>query len=310
MLSGPDNHLIIAPTTWGTLYMEMHQVRYFLAVARTLNFTRAAEESNVTQPSLTRAIQKLEEEFGGLLFRRERSLTHLTDLGRLMLPYLERAYEAAQAAKTLAKGVGKATVAPLSLGIATVLRGSYFDQSLAEVGAGLPGFQLKITNGHGEQLMQDLLRGDLDILIFAEPRNPHERLDAVELFRQIYAVVTRRDHPLATMNGPALSDLADVTWIEGEADIIAEFREHCSRVEIEPDFRHSAGSGADAARLVAAGLGCAILTRDEALPEDLRFVEISNLVLARRVVLATVAGRKRPVAADALIRAVRARGWK
>ena len=44
--------------------MEMHQVRYFLAVARTLNFTRAAEESNVTQPSLTRAIQKLEEEFG------------------------------------------------------------------------------------------------------------------------------------------------------------------------------------------------------------------------------------------------------
>lgn len=60
--------------------MEMHQVRYFLAAARTLNFTKAAEESNVTQPSLTRAIQKLEEEFGGLLFRRERSLTHLTEL--------------------------------------------------------------------------------------------------------------------------------------------------------------------------------------------------------------------------------------
>ena len=77
--------------------MEMHQVRYFLAVARTLNFTRAAEESNVTQPSLTRAIQKLEEEFGGLLFRRERALTHLTDLGRLMLPHLERAYAAAAA---------------------------------------------------------------------------------------------------------------------------------------------------------------------------------------------------------------------
>ena len=52
--------------------MEMQQVRYFLAVARTLNFTRAAEECNVAQPTLTRAIQQLEEEFGGDLFRRER----------------------------------------------------------------------------------------------------------------------------------------------------------------------------------------------------------------------------------------------
>ena len=79
--------------------MEMHQVRYFLAAARTLNFTRAAEECNVTQPSLTRAIQKLEEEFGGQLFRRERSLTHLTELGRQMVPHLQRTYDAAQAAK-------------------------------------------------------------------------------------------------------------------------------------------------------------------------------------------------------------------
>ena len=52
--------------------MEMHQVRYFLAVARTLNFTRAAEECNVAQPSLTRAIKLLEGELGGDLFRRER----------------------------------------------------------------------------------------------------------------------------------------------------------------------------------------------------------------------------------------------
>jgi DNA-binding transcriptional LysR family regulator len=70
--------------------MEMHQIRYFLAVCETLNFTRAAEQCNVTQPALTRAIQKLEEELGGLLFRRERHLTHLTDLGRLVRPQLEQ----------------------------------------------------------------------------------------------------------------------------------------------------------------------------------------------------------------------------
>jgi len=63
--------------------MEMHQVRYFLAVARTLNFTRAADECNVSQPSLTRAIKQLEAELGGDLFRRERP-TQLTELGQRM----------------------------------------------------------------------------------------------------------------------------------------------------------------------------------------------------------------------------------
>ena len=63
----------------------MQQIRYFLAVCETLNFTRAAEQCHVTQPALTRAVQKLEDELGGLLFRRERHLTHLTDLGRKSL---------------------------------------------------------------------------------------------------------------------------------------------------------------------------------------------------------------------------------
>ena len=59
------------------IVMEMHQVRYFLAVAEELNFTRASERCNVTQPSLSRAIKLLEEELGGLLFHRERDSTRL-----------------------------------------------------------------------------------------------------------------------------------------------------------------------------------------------------------------------------------------
>ena len=64
--------------------MEMHQIRYFLAVCETLNFTRGAESCNVTQPALTRAVQKLEEEMGGLLLHRERSRTHLAEYAALL----------------------------------------------------------------------------------------------------------------------------------------------------------------------------------------------------------------------------------
>ena len=86
--------------------MEMHQVRYFLAVCETLNFTRAAERCHVAQPSLTRAIQKLEQEFGGPLFRRERNRTHLTDLGRLVQPHMRAVSAAAEAAHTEAEEFG------------------------------------------------------------------------------------------------------------------------------------------------------------------------------------------------------------
>ncbi|MET3227146.1 DNA-binding transcriptional LysR family regulator [Bradyrhizobium japonicum] len=82
--------------------MEMHQVRYFLAVAQLLNFTRAAEECNVTQPSLTRAIKQLEAELGGDLFRRERPAAQLTELGQRMHPLLKQCYDAAAGARSLA----------------------------------------------------------------------------------------------------------------------------------------------------------------------------------------------------------------
>src|SRR5215469_11245106 len=97
--------------------MEMHQIRYFLAVCETLNFTRAAESCNVTQPALTRAVQKLEEEMGGLLLRRERSRTHLTEFGLAMRPHLEEILRNAEAADTTAKSFLTLQEGALRLGV-------------------------------------------------------------------------------------------------------------------------------------------------------------------------------------------------
>ena len=70
--------------------MEMHQVRYFLALCESLSFTRAAEQCHVSQPALTTAIRKLEEEVGGPLFHREGKRLLPTELGKLMRPRLEQ----------------------------------------------------------------------------------------------------------------------------------------------------------------------------------------------------------------------------
>jgi LysR family hydrogen peroxide-inducible transcriptional activator len=80
----------------------MHLVRYFLALCETLNFSRAAETCNVSQPDLTRAVRRLEEEPGGLLLWREHLPNHLTDFGRLVRPHLKQMIAEAEAAKSTA----------------------------------------------------------------------------------------------------------------------------------------------------------------------------------------------------------------
>lgn len=287
--------------------MEMHQVRYFLAAARTLNFTRAAEECNVTQPSLTRAIQKLEDEFGGQLFRRERSLTHLTELGRQMVPHLQRTYDAAQAAKLLAKGIGRQAHAPVTLG----LTGGVSPQlgaALSQVVEGLPGFQLSLVKADAASLLQSLLKGDVDAAVLPEPNDPPERLDTIALERQtLTPIAPARCAPVEPMS---LQGIAALPWIEGDPAIAAQFTSLCADAGVRPEFRHSANLDDDLVDLVASGLGCAWIPSGIALPDRVREITLEGVAISRITVFATVSGRKRSVATDALIRAIRVRAWQ
>src|SRR5262249_25169393 len=97
--------------------MEMHQIRYFLAVAEELNFTRGSKRCHVSQPSLSRAIKYLEEELGGSLFSRERASTHLTDLGHMVRPHLQSVYDHSMAVKHLSQD----RKVPLKLGIMSTI---------------------------------------------------------------------------------------------------------------------------------------------------------------------------------------------
>src|ERR1700730_4039068 len=83
--------------------MEMHQVRYFLALCEELNFTRAAKRCGVAQPSLTKGIKSLEQELGGALFHRRCRNVRLSELGRVVQPCLKSLNRCAQQAKRKAR---------------------------------------------------------------------------------------------------------------------------------------------------------------------------------------------------------------
>jgi len=83
--------------------MQMNQVRYFLTLCQERNFTRAAKRCGVSRPSLWNPIKRLEQIFGGPLFRRDRKKVELTEVGRVVRPYLERLNQSSSEAKRRAK---------------------------------------------------------------------------------------------------------------------------------------------------------------------------------------------------------------
>jgi len=91
--------------------MQMHQIRYFLALSTERNFTRAAKRCGVSQPSLTNAIIALEQELGGALFQRK-PIVALTMLGHAIHPYLDRIAENAQHAREAAQAMADVRTSP------------------------------------------------------------------------------------------------------------------------------------------------------------------------------------------------------
>jgi DNA-binding transcriptional LysR family regulator len=287
--------------------MEMHQIRYFLSAARLLNFTRAAEECHVAQPSLTRAIQKLEEELGGPLFRRERARTHLTELGRLMLPHLERTYRAAEDAKALARGFGKGQVAPLVLGVCSLVESATLDAVLAELGAAMPGLQLNVVGGTSADLLEQALAGQLDLMIIEAPAEAPERFEAWRLFSHDYRMVVRRDHPAANRPDISLAELAAEPLIDHACEGLAALRRQAEVVGLSLNMRHAARDLGQLKRLIATGLGTGFMPD----PRDVAMcaVPVAGARISADVVLAGIQGRRRSLAAESFVRASRARRW-
>jgi DNA-binding transcriptional LysR family regulator len=148
----------------------MHQIRYFLAAARTLNFTRAAEECVVAQPSLTRAIQTLEWELGGELFHRERGLTHLTELGVKMLPLVHQCYESAVAAKSLASALKSGAVTPLKLALSSSIAIAVLLPQLTELSRVFAGIELRFFRENATELADRLKKGGADLGVAGRSR--------------------------------------------------------------------------------------------------------------------------------------------
>ncbi len=292
--------------------MDLTQIRYFLALARTLNFTRAAAECNVTQPALTKSIQRLEEELGGALLLRERSLTQLTPLGQAMLPMLEQTHAAAERAKDHAAGMRRQTSSPLRVGLASGVPTQPFLPVLTELARRLPSFQLTLQDASSADLCEALLRGTLDAAVVTEEAHLPERLNRWPLFTDAVVLIVPPGHVLDGNAGDAVPltalDGEAVVCCDPECDLMTLLSQARFGHKVQPGQRHRADTPARAADLVRGGLGIALSTERAVVPEGLRKRPVAGAG-RHDVLLVAVAGRPFSRTADAFIKLARAREW-
>jgi LysR family transcriptional regulator, hydrogen peroxide-inducible genes activator len=292
--------------------MEMHQIRYFLAVCEDLNFTRAAEHCNVAQPSLTRAIKLLEEELGGVLFHRERTNTHLSELGRMVKPHLEQVYAQAEAAKRQAFDFAKLKKTTLKLGVMCTIQPDELVGLVSGLQARHPGIELEIVDASAADLENRLINGQLEVAIYCIPgQEPDERLHHMPLFREQFMIVVSPDHPLASRDGITPRDLTGERYLNR---INCEFNGYAG-----PIWREHGFAGCDTVyrserddwilAMVASSLGFGFMPKSCARHPMVVARPLVDPEIWREVNLMTVRGRPYSPAVGALVREAMRAQW-
>jgi len=291
--------------------MEMHQVRYFLAVARVLNFTRAADECNVTQPSLTRAIKQLEAELGGDLFRRERPASQLTELGQRMHPLLKQCYEAASGARALASSFKGGEVGALRIALTHAVDLALLIPHLDQIKRQFNRLEFRFLRGNSSEVAEFLKKGEAELGIAAELGEDWDRLDTWPLFTENFEIVVNKRHPLAGREGISFEDLRSEqllsrSYCEHSDRLNTSLREH----GIDVDRSHEISSERDLIELLEADIGIAVIPQTASIPPTLKRAAVDGLDARRTVHLYGVAGRERTAVASAVMRMLRGADWQ
>jgi DNA-binding transcriptional LysR family regulator len=290
--------------------MEMHQIRYFLGVSRTLNFTRAAEECNVSQPSLTRAIKLLEDELGGELFRRERNHSHLTDLGSRMLPLMQQCYDTAQGVRSLATAMKKGEIATLRLALSRTIDIGLLIPFLSELLRAMNSLELKFLRGTADEIAEIMKQGDADLAISGPIGASWERFDARPLFNDRFALFVNTKHRLANRTTVDIADLPQErllsrTYCEMAEPLAAQLRS----LGLSAPHGHEVSSEQDLIALLEGNMGVAIAPRTTSITQNLKRLPVDRLELERVVYLYAVAGRPRSASAATLMKQLQAADW-
>ncbi|HAA93584.1 MAG TPA: LysR family transcriptional regulator [Rhodospirillaceae bacterium] len=290
--------------------MEMQQTRYFLAVCETLNFTRAAENCAVSQPALTRAIKKLEEELGEPLLLRDKRHVSLTPFGEMIRNQLRKVDEAWRDTLASAKAFQGLERSVLNLGIMCTVGPAMVMNFLNCFREANPGIALNIKNMDVDELDSGLISGAVEIGLFGLIDSMDSRFSVHRLYSEPLVAVFMPGHrfgrmkkvPFDALDGENYVDRLNCEFRDALADLIEKrgMQFEIPYVSEREDWIQE---------MVAAGIGISIMPKYSVTLPSLQCRPIVKPVVEREVALVTLADRKLSAGSEAFLASARGFVW-
>ncbi len=242
--------------------MEVHQLAYFESVSRHLHFTRAAEELNVAQPSVSQQIRKLETELGAPLFHRMKRHVALTEAGKTFLPHARAVLQRLDEARLEVQELSGLRRGTLAVGAPPSVGTHLLPRALAAFSRRHPGIALAFREAGSRTLLGLLEQGELDLAVVIQPIR-HPALETRPLLEEELLLAVPRRHALASgQRRVRLAQLREEPFVllrEGAYDLRDQTLAACRRAGFEPVVALDGGEMDSMLRFVAAGMGVAIL---------------------------------------------------
>jgi LysR family cyn operon transcriptional activator len=239
--------------------MELRHLRYFAAVARAKNFTRAAETLHVSQPSLSVQIRDLEEEIGAPLFDRLGRTVELTQAGAVLLEYAERAMRELEQAVQLVRELHGAHRGKLVVGTLATVNSYLIPPLVSRFKQRFPGIHLQVHSQPSADIVEGVLANRLDLGLCLLPIFD-DRLTTVRLFEERLVLVTPADHPISRAR-IRMQDLGGLPLVLMPADYCLRkmVEAECAKARVNTDVVLEMTSPEGILEAVENGAGLSIL---------------------------------------------------
>ncbi|MFI0822039.1 LysR family transcriptional regulator [Streptomyces sp. NPDC021098] len=244
--------------------IEVRQARYFLAVAETLHFGRAAEQLRMSQPPLSQAILQLERQLGVQLFDRSERKVRLTETGRAFAEECRKLIAAAQHAHEVAAQAEAGLVGTLRIGVVTSALSEPLLGTLSAFRSARPRVDLHLTEVDTGEGQEAVARHEIDLAVI-RPSAPVRGLRVRPWRHDQFVIALPSGHPLSGGGAEPveLAEFADEPWVwlrrGASPDYHDQLMATCRRAGFTPDARHIANSILTQLSMVACGLGVTLV---------------------------------------------------
>jgi LysR family transcriptional regulator, hydrogen peroxide-inducible genes activator len=275
--------------------MDLNQINYFMHLAETLNFTEAARRSGIAQPSLTKSVQRLEEELGGPVVYRDGKDTRLTPLGRDLQVEFMRVQAALRAISALADTSVLGKRRRLNIGIASTITPRVFAPFWAHVISQLPAVELHLHPLQPGESETEVMSGKYDICLLTKPPAPNVKLTILSLFDEPLRLAMAASHPLAALAEISPEQMAQEPYLdrmhcEFRSQLIEHFMDR--NIVMRPRLQSEREDWVQ--QMVAQGAGVCSLPAYSAIVEGIVLRPVIGLTLSRQVSLVAVSGSGNP----------------